>query len=162
MSVIPLFPCFPCLMDWLSWITHFLTHLIIAYCTCWTLPSVSSRALVAARGPILPFYDSPRALFWLPINARLESARDLPSNIAESTRKPTITNGARARPWVSSRPLGARGRALGKNLKPRVLMLLSWLVSAAKVTETVTCIKVMIHNMNSITSLRAHDLTNKN
>lgn len=156
-----LFPCLPSLMGWLSWITHFLTNLIIAYCTCWTLPSLSSRALAAARGPILPFYDSPRALFWLPINGSLESARDLPSNIPESTRKPTITSVARARPWVSRRPLGARGRALGKNLKARVLsMLLSWLVSAAKVTETVECIKVMIDNTSSIPSLRAHYLTN--
>lgn len=53
--------------------------------------------------------------------------------------------------WVSRRPLGARGRALGKNLKPReLLMLLSWLVTDARATETVTSIKVMVHNRSLI------------
>lgn len=118
----------------------------------WTLPSASRRAF-AARGPTLwrPFYGNTRALLLLPISASPESLRRTFPNQSGELR----LSRARARLSVNRRPHGARGRALEKNLKPRELLLLLRLVAAGNITETVTSIKVMIHNINSATFARA-------
>lgn len=106
---------------------------------CWTLPSrYQARSWCCTVSPMAGIigniYESIRACFRCQSSWASSALIKPSSNISKSKRMAAITTNAHARseqtfcnhPPTSPR---ARGRAQGKNLKPRVLlMLLLWLV----------------------------------